>query len=108
MWCIFLGIMGILWYGGGIDSQIKDERYSAFTTEVWGPLREEIGLIRRFNMKIRQMQRGGGAELPRAGKKRSLHSSAGGVKLPVKKENSYDAPTQDYSHSFGWKHFDKK
>lgn len=44
-------------------------------------------------MKIRQMQRGGGAELPRAGKKRSLHSSAGGVKLPVKRENSYDAPT---------------
>ena len=28
--------MGILWYGGGIDSQIKDERYSVFTTEVWG------------------------------------------------------------------------
>ena len=57
-------------------------------------------------MKIRQMQRGGGAELPRAGKKRSLHSSAGGVKLPVKRENSYDAPTQDYSQTFGWKHFD--
>ena len=49
----------------------------------------------------------GGAELPRAGKKRSLHSSAGGVKLPVKRENSYDAPTQDYSQTFGWKHFDK-
>lgn len=58
-------------------------------------------------MKIRQMQRGGSAELPCAGKKRSLHSSAGGVKLPVKKENSYDAPTQDYSQTFGWKHFDK-
>lgn len=53
------------------------------------------------------MQRGGGAELPRAGKKRSLHSSVGGVKLPVKRENSYDAPTQDYSQTFGWKHFDK-
>lgn len=58
-------------------------------------------------MKVKHMQRGVSAELPRAGKKRSLHSSAGGIKLPVKQENYYDAPTQEYDHTFGWKHFDK-
>lgn len=57
-------------------------------------------------MRIKQKRRGVRAELPRAGKKGSLHSSTKGIKLPAKRKNSYEAPTQDYSQTFGWKHFD--
>lgn len=59
-------------------------------------------------MEIRQIHRGGYAETPRAGKKRSLHSSADGIKLPEKRRNSYNAPIHDHSQTFGWKYFDKK
>ena len=58
-------------------------------------------------MRIKQKQRGMHAALPRAGKKRSLHSSTEGIKLPAKRKNSSDAPTQDYSRTFGWKYFDE-
>lgn len=59
-------------------------------------------------MRIRQIKRDVYAETPRAGKKRSLHSSADGLKLPEKRRNSYNAPTHDHNRVLGWKYFDKK
>lgn len=59
-------------------------------------------------MKMRQIHRGGYAETPRAGKKRSLHSSVDGIKLPEKRRNSYSAPIHDHSQILGWKFFDRK
>lgn len=48
-------------------------------------------------------------ELPKAGARSSgLHSSGEGIKLPAKRRNYYDAPTQDYSRTFGWKYFDER
>lgn len=59
-------------------------------------------------MKIRRKRSNEERELPKAGKKSGgLHSSGGGIKLPPKTENYYDAPTQDYNHTYGWKYFDK-
>lgn len=58
-------------------------------------------------MRISQIQRGGYAEAPRAGKKRSLHSPTDGVKLPAKRRSSYNAPTQNYSQPFGRKYMDE-
>ena len=59
-------------------------------------------------MRIRKQLMHQERELPKAGNKSGgLPSSGEGIKLPLKGENHYDAPTQDYSQTFGWKHFDK-
>ena len=51
--------------------------------------------------KVKQKE----SELPKAGKKSGgIYSPQGGVKLPVKRENTYHPP-KGYSHTFGWKNF---
>ena len=60
-------------------------------------------------MKIRKQRMHKEKELPKAGARSSgLHSSGEGIKLPAKRRNYYDAPTQDYSRTFGWKYFDER
>ena len=60
-------------------------------------------------MKIRKKLRNEERELPKAGMRTGgLHSPRQGIKLPAKRRNYYDAPTQDYSRTFGWKYFDER
>lgn len=59
-------------------------------------------------MRIREKKQSGHAEAPCAGKRRGLHCSENGVRIPKKFERSYDADTHDYSHVFGWNLHRKK
>ena len=58
-------------------------------------------------MRIRRVLRNIKRELPKAGKRTGgLQSPNEGPRLPAKGTSYYDAPTQDYSRTFGWQHFD--